>query len=69
MVEEEEQKQKIFSTIYISHSNETPKKKYFRIEKEKRYSSKRLIQRQFLPQRKTTISSDVKRFEKSKFPK
>ena len=39
MVEEEEQKQKIFSTIYISHSNETPKKKYFRIEKEKRYNS------------------------------
>ena len=39
MVEEEEQKQKIFNTIYISHTNETPKKKYFRIEKEKRYSS------------------------------
>lgn len=37
--EEEEQKQKIFNTIYISHSNETPKKKYFRIEKEKRYNS------------------------------
>ena len=37
--EEEEQKQKIFNTIYICHSNETPKKKYFRIEKEKRYSS------------------------------
>ena len=39
MVEEEEQKQKIFNTIHMNHSNETPKKKYFRIEKEKRYSS------------------------------
>ena len=39
MVEEEEQKQKIFNTIHMNHSNETPKKKYFRIEKEKRHSS------------------------------
>ena len=37
--EQEEQKQKIFNTIYICHTNETPKKKYFRIEKEKRYNS------------------------------
>ena len=35
MVEEEEQKQKIFSTIYISHSNETPKKKIFSNRKRK----------------------------------
>ena len=38
MVEEEEQKQKIFNTIHMAHSNETPKKKYFRIEKDKRHS-------------------------------
>ena len=69
MVEEEEQKQKIFSTIYISHSNETPKKNIFESKKKNVIIQTRLIQRQFLPQRKTTISSDVKRFEKSKFPK
>ena len=39
MVEEEDQKLKIFNTVYMNHSNETPKKKYFRIEKNKPYSS------------------------------
>jgi hypothetical protein len=36
---EEEPKQKIFNTVHMSHFNETPKKKYFRIEKDKPYSS------------------------------
>jgi hypothetical protein len=38
MVEEEDQKLKIFNTIHMNHSNDTPKKKYFRIEKDKSYS-------------------------------
>ena len=40
MVDEEEQKLKIFNTVHMNHSNDTPKKKYFRIEKNKPYSSK-----------------------------
>ena len=36
---EEEPKQKIFNTVHMGHFNETPKKKYFRIEKDKPYSS------------------------------
>lgn len=40
MVEEEEQKLKIFNTVHMNHSNDTPKKKYFRIEKNKPYSKK-----------------------------
>ena len=40
MVEEEEQKLKIFNTVHMNHSNDTTKKKYFRIEKNKPYSSK-----------------------------
>ena len=40
MVEEEEQKLKIFNTVHMNHLNDTPKKKYFRIEKNKPYSSK-----------------------------
>ena len=40
MVEEEEQKLKIFNTVHMNHSNDTLKKKYFRIEKNKPYSSK-----------------------------
>ena len=38
MVEEEEQKPKIFNTVHMNHPSGTPKKKYFRIEKDKRYS-------------------------------
>ena len=38
MVEEEDSKLKIFNTIHMNHSKETPKKKYFRIEKDKPYS-------------------------------
>ena len=40
MVDEEEQKLKIFNTVHMNHSNDTPKKKYFLIEKNKPYSSK-----------------------------
>ena len=36
---EEEPKQKIFNTVHMGHFNETPKKRYFRIEKDKPYSS------------------------------
>lgn len=38
MVEEEDSKLKIFNTIHMNHSNGIPKKKYFRIEKDKPYS-------------------------------
>lgn len=38
MVEEEDSKLKIFNTIHMNHTNDTPKKKYFRIEKDKPYS-------------------------------
>ena len=39
MVEEEEQKLKIFNTVHMNHRDGTPKKKYFRIEKSKMHLS------------------------------
>ena len=39
MVEEEEQKLKIFNTVHMDHRDGTPKKKYFRIEKSKMHLS------------------------------